>query len=911
MPNPFISPTTIGVGPYTINNSKNALINLTLSAGLGDSAEFSVTYPSGPGVQVALVKGGISLNLLPSPAGQPFAGRTIAVSTTPSGGNTILTCDITVTSTASPGEAWAIQVSGLAGGLLNFSMAMFLAVTRLMCDPVAGFTITANTLSGSTVKEKDTVTLTSASALGPPATPTVVGAPAPVISYLWSYTGSIAITEFNAGCVASPNFIFLSPAVYADVPIALTLTVWYDSPCPNPGFLNNSTSPAQILSIQARTQFVMLVLDRTGSMWGPKWDNAGAAARMLAQLYVSLRKGVSPNDQVGIMAFEDNQCIWHLPPRDASMDPPVMPLNSPTAVENMICAVNLGNPGSCTPIGDALVQAMQDLQNAYNANPAANPSFTIILVTDGIENSGHVYVDSETYNQMTPSEKAVVQSFDSARTAFANVNATVSLYTIGVGTDTQVQAHVLDQLAIKGKARFRLVNDPTDIIDGIVQMVSFSRDAAKVSLYPGAPPQPDPNAGTIAQKRYFTLAPKAGRLAILLEWGTTDPTDSIELAYRAYDSGTSSFHGVFTPVAGATKLCPTHGFLGEDLALTLGSGSSENVPATEWRIVHRRTSAPGDHSVAIVDNKTMIIEDLYVKADIVFDRDQYRTGEPMVISAYLRAGDQPVTGARVMVELERPGEGMGTFFVNNAALVPNFITTVKVSSHAASAGAAATGGDPASLKLAYLNRLLAANNLTALPYLTPHSIFPDGSNELFDDGAHQDRRAGDGIYTNVYTSTDREGTYTWRFTITGTLPDGTPFSRVITLSKWVGVNVDLSASTVQVTYGVNAPAGYLAAQVFVTPVDVRGQYLGPFKMSDLQFQTSVGSFPGGMIMDANGRYSQIVQYRPNEVPVVTITVQGKTFMPVVVSKGCLGSILAFLRYLIEFVLSLFTKKGNP
>ena len=30
MPNPFISPTTIGVGPYTINNSKNALINLTL-----------------------------------------------------------------------------------------------------------------------------------------------------------------------------------------------------------------------------------------------------------------------------------------------------------------------------------------------------------------------------------------------------------------------------------------------------------------------------------------------------------------------------------------------------------------------------------------------------------------------------------------------------------------------------------------------------------------------------------------------------------------------------------------------------------------------------------------------------------------------------------------------------------------
>src|SRR5712692_7406032 len=101
MANPFISPNAIGAGPYTISNSKSALISLTLSAGLGDTGEFSATYPTGPGVQIALVKGAISLNLLPSPASQPFTGRTIAVSTTPSGGNTTLTCDITVTSAAS------------------------------------------------------------------------------------------------------------------------------------------------------------------------------------------------------------------------------------------------------------------------------------------------------------------------------------------------------------------------------------------------------------------------------------------------------------------------------------------------------------------------------------------------------------------------------------------------------------------------------------------------------------------------------------------------------------------------------------------------------------------------------------------------------------------------------------------
>jgi hypothetical protein len=577
----------------------------------------------------------------------------------------------------------------------------------------------------------------------------------------------------------------------------------------------------------------------------------------------------------------------------------------------MICGTPLGGPGSCTPIGDALVQAMQDLQNAYLADPAANPSFTIVLVTDGIENSGHVYVDNETYLAMSPSEQAMVQSFASARSAFPNVNPTVNLYTIGVGTDTQVQAHVLDQLAIQGKAKFRLVNDPTDIIDGIVQMVSFSRDAAKVALYPGSPPQLDPDAGTIAQKRYFTLAAKASRLSILIEWGAS-ASDTIEVAYRTYDSGTSSFHGAFTPLAGATKVCPTHGFLGEDLAAALGSGSFDNVPATEWRLVHRRPSVPGDHSVAIVDNQTMVIEDLFVRAEIVFDQEQYHTGEPMVISAYLRAGDRPITGATVTVELERPAEGMGSFFVRNAAIVPAFtnLTAVRtaVNTGPGSTGGGGKGGDPASLKLAYLNRLLEANHLTSLPYQTPPALFPDGTAQLFDDGVHKDGFSGDGVYANTYTRADMEGTYTWHFTITGKLPDGSPFSRSVTFSKWVGVNVDPVASNVLINYGLNAPSGFRAAQVFVTPVDLGRQFLGPFKTSDILFQTSAGAFQGSVIMDARGQYSQILHYRSNEVPVVTISVQGKTFIPVVVSEGCLGLIMSLLRSAVEFVLGLFHRK---
>ena len=83
------------------------------------------------------------------------------------------------------------------------------------------------------------------------------------------------------------------------------------------------------------------------------------------------------------MVFEDTQCIWHASPIDPLISDPV-PLGTLAAADGVIAdAALLGNPGSCTPIGDALVKAMDELGALGIAD---EPHSTIILMTDGIEN---------------------------------------------------------------------------------------------------------------------------------------------------------------------------------------------------------------------------------------------------------------------------------------------------------------------------------------------------------------------------------------------------------------------------------------------------------------------------------------------------------------------------------------------
>lgn len=185
-----------------------------------------------------------------------------------------------------------------------------------------------------------------------------------------------------------------------------------------------------------------------------------------------------------------------------------------------------------------------------------------------------------------------------------------------------------------------------------------------------------------------------------------------------------------------------------------------------------------------------------------------------------------------------------------------------------------------------LQHLLRRTDKPELPIISPPKIFSDGTNELWDDGYHRDCIPNDGTYANLYTQLDKEGTYTWRFTISGKTPDGSLFTRVLTQALWVGVGVDPRTSKVDLNFDIRAPQDHRAVQIIVLPMDRQGELLGPFRASDVSITSKGGRFvdfngelrrngviypqpdEGELLSHYDGRYSRILVYRREEHPIV-------------------------------------------
>jgi hypothetical protein len=290
----------------------------------------------------------------------------------------------------------------------------------------------------------------------------------------------------------------------------------------------------------------------------------------------------------------------------------------------------------------------------------------------------------------------------------------------------------------------------------------------------------------------------------------------------------------------------------------------------------------------------MIFVDLHLKVEIVFDKTQYRTGDQMIITARVRAGSQPVTGAIITVELARPGTSLGTFLATNSKLYRP---------------SPPSGPDPPHPKAAMVQGVLKQLDMQDLPVLRPPGFFIDGTDRLFDDGLHNDGVKADGNYANVYNNLDQEGTYTWRFFVRGNLADGSPYTRLLTISKWVGIKIDPATSQFRTEAVSHVPEGFLGQRIFVLPLDRNKQFLGPFKSNEVRFKTTVGEFSGEVESHLDGWYSRLLIYPQGTNPKVSVIVQGVDIGPgkagltdeELTNEGCLyripilGALLRWLK----------------
>ncbi len=157
---------------------------------------------------------------------------------------------------------------------------------------------------------------------------------------------------------------------------------------------------------------MLMVIDRSGSMGGPKIEMAKEAAKAAVEL-------LGPKDLVGVIAF-DSQPHWIVDLRNAS---------DKTYIESRIASIK---PNGGTSIAPGLAAAKDALQNA----PARLKH--VIVLTDGMSSPG---------------------DFDGLASRMADLKITISSVAVGQDAD----ANLLTRIAKTGNGRFYQVNDPASI----------------------------------------------------------------------------------------------------------------------------------------------------------------------------------------------------------------------------------------------------------------------------------------------------------------------------------------------------------------------------------------------------------------------------------------------------------------
>ncbi|MFI6324354.1 hypothetical protein ACIBG8_42995 [Nonomuraea sp. NPDC050556] len=868
-----IIPGAIGLTAYTIADSANAWFYLDIELDAGEQAELELHCPVAAAVTLAESGGPpITLSTTGAIPADATATRIVNGSGTQAGGGAVVL--VTIEATNPFHTAWQLRVGAVVPPQtvhlqINAGDA---EIRRILADPVA------TAAPPAALTEKTPISLTgSANYTTVPAGPGPAGTPAPpVLRATWTQTApasisapppstlfstTIANVPLNASIQSSPAF--RAPVVYAEQSIGYRLTAFYDDV---PNMTPDPAEPVETaevtLTVRPRTQHMILAVDRSGSMLAlmpgttlTRWEFARQAAHVWADLWIALRGQISPADRAGIMIYEASTCGWTGKPSGPIeiLLPKNGTLGGLSALD--VTSLGLGNPGACTPIGDALIVAIDEF---VGIGGTPDDRYVLMQLTDGMENSNAVVVEDD-----SPVPQGATATFRSQRGAGARatVDARLAIYTIGLGPRGTVQDSVLDDLAT-GSPTDRGLYRPVQanqLMSAFGEMLGHALEAENVT-----PPDPNDDIAVSAGENHLTFT---------LRWKSINDRIKVFRTVGGVEQQVAGPGAVVAP--GITvRLRANHGLVDVDLTAHLGAA----VPASTWRVEYWENGtglkqiAPGD---------LLVLVDLFLKADIRFDRVRYLTGQRALVTCQVTAGGESVKDAKVYAELARPGEGLGTFLaVNGSGYKP----------------AGQNVSDPLAPKAAMLADLLHRKERQGLLEDVPKGIFRDGTDQLWDDGRHQDGIRDDGTYTNTYAGVEKEGMYNWRFTIRGTTPDGHPFLRVAHRSFWAGVGVDPEASKVEIKQVEHEGEGDKLRTVMITvsPVDARGERLGPFRASVVQIRSKQGQFQpfspvpsdgvaypqpdnGELLSRYDGRYSRIFTYNPADHPIVTIVVQGRRF----------------------------------
>lgn len=610
----------------------------------------------------------------------------------------------------------------------------------------------------------------------------------------------------------------------------------------------------------------LVVLDHSGSMLSQqKWINAKAATNFFVNTMSILGEQAHFNDRVGLVLFRwicsgANQTAVTKPLASVGAFPVGAYTDAPPAATDPLS-------NFCTPIGEGLSTAFTTL-TANSAAEVVERQRGVLLLSDGLQNRPA----SSFLPAATGYDPCPAQAVWNACPPGTLSNVPVNTVAFGEGdwqVDTDLLSDIVGRYVGAFDATYNLSTNPEDLkesfIDGLEHFYNTNL------IYSGVVPAS------------FPVESGNDKLIAIASWSAAGVEN---IALQRDDGG---FVNVpCNPPAASSPV----GF----------AICAVKMPASgTWRVV------AADGTFNTPPSRLFVVADLQLRAQFRVEPVQPETGDPLLLTVALRDAGQPVLSdaahpVQVTVQIQTPEQGVGTFASTHE---PETCKEVRPTLPGAEPRGARTFGaavtqptgaaqanDPQSPLFSLMSQLLNACNLTGLPR---------GQEALAmrDDGTQGDAVANDGIYSLRYTGADIEGTYVFRFNVTGTTAAGESFARTKRQATYVRVHVD-AQSTISGSHIVQQSGNIIIREFYILP---RGgiEYLGPGKAHKVDFIKSAGpgTFVGEVIDYGNGFYARRLQYdRTQGEPTVTPQVYGQPLRPAGGGRNAfeLGIHAAFTRF---------------
>jgi len=631
----------------------------------------------------------------------------------------------------------------------------------------------------------------------------------------------LVLDPANPGNVATPGVDDLNNVEQIRIPNPATglWTIKVDAsaiPYPPQTYSLVVTPALNVTELEPKRHSVALTLDSSGSM---DWDISGNSgvpdedtrlykAQEGSKYFLNLLNFFYPNQAtIGIVTYPDsaNNC--------PSMEV-IYPLTmiDDTSVVDAEGNITGMSAYGITPMAEGLSAA-----NDMLTNPAENK--TIVLFTDGYHNCP----SSTDYYTSTTDRVGVLAYFNSILVGVKDKG--IKVYTIGYGAANEVDHPLLQHIATETGAGgvdvgyYNASNLPVnDLVPAFkevfVQGMGLESPVdPTVMIEAGGENTHLVNITEYDNKVAFTFS-MSEALEDPLQFSVYTPDG--ESIYAMYLAGNDDIRYV----AGGTY------------QIYFVKGSFLKSRPGEWEIVvHNEFEVPFEYSYGVITESTL-------KMATGFDKEVYKTGNSIKVTARLTGNTFPMTGAEVTVSVQKPSSGLGNWFADNPvtaeelAMVPHEV---------------------AGELLSDVYRASMALHAGGIDFPFTASQF---SLELYDDGTHGDVTPGDGVYTNTYDDTDVEGVYTFAFTAKGVTPAGISYTREATSQRYVEVNVISESIFVVVDFSEIYEAEHRAYYIAtVTPKDPFGNFLGPGYADSISLTATRGEFIGEVEDNLDGTYS--------------------------------------------------------